>query len=196
MEKKTKKTLKTFGIIFLLATALLFTTGIDGCMNDTPTEPTTQKVEQNTVEDNQKILTENQPMPTITKSLERENIINRLKLLNDENKVFYVYLISYGKVMAFYTAKGKVTSLNSYINSQQRVIRDENCVNDYGGGNEGRRACYFVIDTPDIDGSYGENADGVFFFTTEGAYVEWKGEYMVSDYPLKLSTPPELVRNI
>ncbi len=163
---------------------------LSGCVSEVA--PTSQKIEQRTVEDNQKKLLVNQPVPEITKSLERENIINRLELLNDENKMFYVYLISYGKVMAFYTAKGKVTSLNSYINSQTRVVRDEDCKSKTGqsGG------CYFVIDTPDIDGSYGENADGVFFFTTDGAYVEWKGEYMVSDYPLKLSQPPELIKNI
>jgi hypothetical protein len=55
--------------------------------------------------------------------------------------------------------------------------------------------CY-VVNAPDLDGTYGENVEGIFFFTTEGAYVEWKGEYMMSDQPLKLSTPPELVRQI
>ena len=40
------------------------------------------------------------------------------------------------------------------------------------------------------------NTDGIFFFTTEGAYVEWKGDYMMSDQPLKLTTTPELVREI
>lgn len=35
-----------------------------------------------------------------------------------------------------------------------------------------------------------------YIFTTEGAYVEWKGDYMMSDQPLKLTTQPELVRQI
>ena len=38
--------------------------------------------------------------------------------------------------------------------------------------------------------------NGIFFFTTEGAYVEWVGDYMMSDQPLKLTTQPELVREI
>ena len=57
-------------------------------------------------------------------------------------------------------------------------------------------SCYQVVESPDQDGSYGTNGDGVFFFTTEGAYVEWRGDYMVSDFPLKLSTPPALVREL
>lgn len=170
-------------ILIVLVSLLLVAGCVDG-------PPSTQKVEQNKVEDNQKVLTENQPIPTITHSLERENIINRLKLLNDESKVFYVYLVSYGKVMAFYTAKGKVSSLNSYVNSQERVVRDENCHSSDSSN------CFFVIDTPDIDGSYGVNADGVFFFTTENAYVETTMDYMVSDQPLKLSQPPELIREV
>lgn len=185
--------MKRIIIVGLILILVLFA----GCEPYPPPAPSTQKVEQMKVEENQQTLTERQPVPQISKSLERENIINRLKVLNDEQKIFYVYLISYGKVMAFYTAKGKVSSLNSYINSQERVVKDENCINDYYGSSNGVKTdCYFVIDTPDIDGSYGENADGVFFFTTDGAYVEWKGEYLASDYPLKLSTPVELIKNV
>lgn len=155
----------------------VFLVGLVGCYY----EPTTEEKTSQIIEDNQQKLMEVQPIPTLDRSLERENLIQRAKLLNDENKVFYVYLISYGKVMAFYTAKTKVSSLNSYLNPQEKVIDSCNC-------NQ------ITVDSADIDGSYGVNADGVFFFTTDGAYVEWKGEYMVSDYPLKLSTPPELVK--
>jgi hypothetical protein len=52
------------------------------------------------------------------------------------------------------------------------------------------------MESPDIDGSYGENAHGVFFFTTDGAYVEWSGTYFWTDRPLKLTQPPELVIDI
>ncbi len=96
--------------------------------------------------------------------------------------------------MAFYTVKGKVSSLNSYMSPQERIV--------YGNGKpckeegwESDSPCY-PIQAPDIDGSYGINASGIFFFTTEGAYVEWKGDYMMSDQPLKLTTQPELVREI
>jgi len=53
-----------------------------------------------------------------------------------------------------------------------------------------------VIPSPAEDGSYGTNGDAVFFFTTDGAYVEWNGSYMLADQPLKLTTQPELVREI
>jgi len=163
---------KIIGIVVLA----IFMFGLVGCEY----QPTTEQKTSRIIEENQQKLMEVQPIPTLEKSLERQNLIARAKLLNDENKVFYVYLISYGKVMAFFTTQTKVSSLNSYLNPQEKVILSSNGP--------------VTVDSADIDGSYGENADGVFFFTTEGAYVEWKGEYMASDYPLKLSTPPELIK--
>lgn len=168
----------------LILTILLLS--ITGCYIEQ--KPSTTIQEQQTTEVNQERLLTNQPAPQLDKSLERENLIKRLKLLNDENKVFYVYLVSYGKVMAFYTAQGKVSSLNTYLTGKEKFQRAKGC---YGEGD-----CWFAVESPDLDGTYGSNTDGIFFFTTEGAYVETTMDYMISDYPLKLSTPPELVQNV
>lgn len=130
------------------------------------------------------------PMPQLETSLERENISARAKLFNTPDKISYIYLISYGKVMAFYTVKGKVSSLNSYMSPQEQLIKGDGTSCDAWTTN-----CY-VAQASDVDGSYGKNADGIFFFTTEGAYVEWAGDYMMSDQPLKLSTQPELVQEV
>lgn len=132
------------------------------------------------------------PVPNLTTSSERKNVAKRAEIFNNEEKISYIYLVSYGKVMAFYTVQGKVSSLRSYMTPTEKLI--------YADGRECGAystsvACY-TVSAPDIDGTYGENVEGIFFFTTEGAYVEWKGEYMMSDQPLKLTTPPALVREI
>jgi hypothetical protein len=124
----------------------------------------------------------NQPAPTITYSNDRAEIAQRLTTWNDPNKIGYVYLISYGKVMAFYTIKGMVASLNSYLAPMTGPL--------------GTSPQDSVVDLPDLDGTYGSNSEGIFFYTTTGVYVEWKGEYMLCDQPLQLSTPPELLLNI
>jgi len=133
------------------------------------------------------------PIPTITTSAERKNISARATLFDNENKITYIYLVNFGKVMAFFTVQGKVSSLNSYLTPTDKLVDadGDNC-GDYSS----KGSDCAVVSAPDIDGAYGENADGIFFFTTEGVYVEWKGDYMVSDQPLKLTTAPELVRNI
>lgn len=132
------------------------------------------------------------PIPKITTSAERKNISARATLFDNENKTTYIYLVSFGKVMAFYPVKGKVSSLNSFLTPLDKLVKYDGSACNYTNSNY----CY-VVSAPDIDGAYGENADGIFFFTADtGAYVEWKGDYMVSDQPLLLTTQPELTREI
>lgn len=142
--------------------------------------PTTAQREFQSTETNQQRLVAATPLPALTQSLERQNLTRRLQRVNQAHLTSYIYLISQtGKVMAFYTVDGKVTSLNSYLTPETRPAR-------YGEG-------VAEIEVPDLDGAYGKNSDGVFFFTTEGVYVEWHGDYLWSDQPLKLSQPPELI---
>lgn len=180
--KMNKKTI-SIGMILLLVVAMSM-----GCTSSTSYESTTTGQEAKLTEENQDRLLTSSPPPKLDKSLERENLIRRLELLNDENKIFYIYLVSYGKVMAEYVAKGKVSSVNSKLTTQEQIVDDPWGYRDSSGGR--------VVESPDLDGSYGTNGDAIFFFTTDGAYVEWAGEYMVSDFPLQLTTPPMLIRDI
>jgi hypothetical protein len=143
------------------------------------------------VEETQGRVQKTVPIPVITTSAERKNISARATLFDNENKTTYIYLISFGKVMAFYPVKGKVSSLNSYLTPVDKLVKWDGSTCDWNISN-----C-FVVSAPDIDGAYGENANGIFFFTADtGAYVEWNDSYLVSDQPLHLSTAVELTREI
>jgi hypothetical protein len=158
----------------------------------------TQKDEQLATEDNQKGLRAKNPIPKLDDSLELKNLNARLEFLNKADRMGYVYLINFGKVMSFYTIRGKISSVNSYTTTSEQIIdRYGNPCGKYDRDPQVRSSedCY-VVESPDLDGSYGSNGDGIFFFTTEGAYVEYKGDYMYSSEPLKLTTQPELVREI
>lgn len=171
-------------------------TSCGGWFEPSCSEQGTQGKEQLVTEDTQKRLLQAVPVPNnITTSQERKNLVRRLETFNDENKISYIYLVSYGKVMAFYTVKGKVSSASSYLTTSEQLVdaNGNQCTKEDEDGYGG--TCY-IVESPDLDGSYGTNGDAIFFFTTEDAYVEWKGEYMVSDQPLKLSTQPELIREI
>jgi hypothetical protein len=161
-------------------------------------ETSTQGIEMKKQEETQKSLTESVPVPKITKSTTREALSKRAQLFDANNKITYIYLINYGKVMAFFTVQGQAVSLRSYLTPMETIV-------DYNGNvcsGDSYNNCYsagyggIVVQAPDLDGTYGDNPDGIFFFTTEGAYVEWKGDYMVSDQPLKLTQQPELIREI
>lgn len=133
------------------------------------------------VEETQRRLMDAQPMPRIDISAERKNLVKRLERLNTQNMSGYVYLISYGQVVSHYPVDGKVTSLNAYLMAGETPCSAEG------------RMC----EQPDLDGAYGQNDQGIFFFTADtDTYVEWKGEYVFTDQPLTLSIQPRLERQV
>ena len=145
----------------------------------------TQRIEERLTEDNQKRLTEAVPPPVLQDSVERRNLAERLKRNNKADKIGYVFLLSdTGSVITNYTIKGKVSSLNSLLTTPQQ-LSNRPCSS----------SCY-VVDSPDLDGSYGKNPDGVFFFTTDGNMVEWSGKFLYSEQPMTLSSAPVLTYNI
>lgn len=170
----------------LLWFAIVGTLLLAWCDYEQKPQSTVQQEQQRT-EQNQQRLLQAQPPVQLEFSLERENINKRTTLWNDANKVSYIYLVNYGKVMAFYTIKGKVSSVNSQITNPEQLKSRYNS-SAWGWA--------VTLPSPAEDGSYGTNGDAIFFFTTDWTYVEWAGDYMLADKPLKLSTPPELVREV
>ncbi len=127
-------------------------------------------------------LTQRQPTPKdLDFSLERYNLIKRAYWVNGHREkaaavpcevkkpIGYIQLWSYGTVVGTYAVDGKVSSLNSYLTPDSEYY--EKLSSGYAQ-NEW---------LADVDGSYGENDDGIFFFTPSGHYVEWTGDYIYSD---------------
>ncbi|QGZ14184.1 hypothetical protein PP940_gp178 [Rhizobium phage RL2RES] len=166
---------------FVCFTALLVLAGCE------PATPNTAKQNSAQVEDNQQRLQTAQPAPRIDVSAERKNLIKRLKRLNSENMNGYINLISMGRVVASFPVNGKATSLNSYLMAGEAIVWDRG---DMGGGN-------IAMEQPDYDGAYGQNSDGIFFFTADtDAYVEWHGDYLYSDQALSLNGQPLMTREV
>jgi hypothetical protein len=165
-----KKTIAILGVAMLALTAC---------------EPTqsTSTTNARAVEANQKTLQTAIPAPRLTTSLERKNLVERLERINQQNMSGFIYLISQGQVMASYPVRGKVTSLKAYLMAGETAHSVQ--------GNP------YTLEQPDYDGAYGQNAEGIFFFTADtNAYVEWAGEYLFSDQPLSLNTEPRMVYNV
>ena len=89
-------------------------------------------------------------------------------------------LFSGNTVVGSFVVDGKVSSLNSFLTPS-------NVDSTYGGSSGG----YTTITTEmaDVDGSYGENDSGIFFFTPDGKYIEWTGSYLYSDIPFEVDNP-------
>jgi hypothetical protein len=116
------------------------------------------------------------PADQLKDSLERRNIRERLLRTNKPNAIGYVYVMSFGKIIGYYTIKGKVSSTQSQMTTDEFEI-------DHGSYGQS------VVNAPGDDGSYGANEPGVFFFTTEGAMVETNLDYIVADQPLPVDVP-------
>lgn len=174
----------------LLCVALVFSvmclTGCDERVTSSQTDT------QNTIDVGNK-LADNQPTPTdIDYSLERYNLIKRAYWVNgmrdkanslaspiaDMPLGYIVLFTESGDVIGQFTVDGKVTSLNSYLTPDSEYYELV-----YGGD-------YSKTNNwmPDVDGSYGENDQGIFFFTTDGKYIEWTGTYLYSDIPFNVES--------
>lgn len=177
---------KVFKIGIIGLTSLVLFTGCDYVEN-AGTED-----KQNTLNVGNK-LANNQPTPTdIDYSLERYNLIKRAYWVNgmrdkamalaspiaDMPLGYIVLLTESGSIVGKFTVDGKVSSLNSYLTPDSEYYEYQD--GEYGNINRW---------LPDVDGSYGNNDNGIFFFTTDGKYVEWTGTYLYSDIPFKISDP-------
>lgn len=135
-------------------------------------------------------LSSSQQTPTdVDYSLERYNLIRRTYWVNGQREKANTYVceiekpLGYialftdnGAVVGKFIVDGKVSSLNSFLTP--------NAVDEYvvDGGVK-------TIELADVDGSYGENDSGIFFFTPDGKYVEWTGTYLYSDIPFEIENP-------
>lgn len=139
-------------------------------------------------------LSTNQPTPDdINYSLERYNLIRRAYWVNGQRErartlpceiadvpLGYIALFTdNGAVVGKFVVEGKVSSLNSYLSPDSEYYE--------GYSSEGGIARNRWI--ADVDGSYGENDNGIFFFTPDGKYVEWTGTYLYSDIPFEIENP-------
>ena len=138
-------------------------------------------------------LQSNQPTPTdIDYSLERYNLIRRTYWVNGqrekanalpceiEKPLGYVVLFTEsGAVVGSFVVDGKISSLNSFLTPDSEYYEIDIDSSSYRDNKW----------LADVDGSYGQNDNGVFFFTPDGKYIEWTGTYLYSDIPMIVDDP-------
>ena len=134
----------------------------------------------------------NQPTPTdIDYSLERYNLIRRAYWVNGqrekanslicaiEKPLGYIVLFTEsGSIIGRFVVDGKVSSLNSFLTPDSEYY-------DMSKGSYSYQNDWVA----DIDGSYGENDNGIFFFDIQGNYIEGTGTYLYTDIPMEISDP-------
>lgn len=142
---------------------------------------TSAKQEQIKTEKNQQQLNRKQPAPSVSWSLERDNLINRFKLMNDRTVSMYMYVFieGVGTPIGYYIVN-KVSSVNSQLTNPDQLVK----------GNRSMEYEEYVLSSPAEDGSYGTNGDAIFGFTPDGLYMEHNMKYIVATAPLKFKNVP------
>lgn len=158
------------------------------------TTNTQQDIENTLGIGNQMVI--NQPTPTdIDYSLERYNLIRRAYWVNGQREkaialpceitkpLGYVVLFTEsGQVIGQFTVDGKVTYLDTWLTPDSEYY--EQACGENGSHTSGNSHQNEWL--PDVDGTYGPKKDGIFFFTTDGKYIEWTGLYLYSDIPFSI----------
>jgi hypothetical protein len=155
-----------------------------GCEDNGHPANTSALDEQAHTEENQRDLMKTQPPPTITWSLERDNLISRFKLQNDRSVNFFMYVFIEGVADPIgYYQVNKVSSVNSQLTNTMQIISGASSTNNIPTG------VALSVPSPAEDGSYGTNGDGVFGFTPEGIYIETNMKYITATVPLNFTHP-------
>lgn len=170
--------------VLLIMVCLCFT----GCSDSKQSNASQQDI--NITKENAQNLAASQSTPTdIEYSLERYNLIRRAYWVNGmreranslpceiEKPLGYIVLFSGNAVVGRFVVDGKVSSLNSFLTPSV----EEKKIYGY--------ELTIAQELADVDGSYGENDTGIFFFTPDGKYVEWSGDYLYSDIPFTVDAP-------
>ena len=123
---------------------------------------------------------------TFDENAEIDNIKRRLEITSSPGKIGYIVLLNEaGQPILYTSVKGKVTS------GSKRLTRPTELVggNDHGGSRD------YVMPGPSDEGTYGSSSPYIYFWTHEDRYVQWSGDYLYSDQPVRLRVKP-LVINI
>lgn len=174
--------------IILLLTLLFLLVSLAGCDLDETVGGSKQDV-GNTIQAANTLQSHQQTPTDISYSLERYNLIRRAYWVNGqrekanalvceiEKPLGYIVLFSGNVVVGSFVVDGKVSSLNSFLTPDSEF---------YEITSSGFRDNKWLAD---VDGSYGENDSGIFFFTPDGKYIEWSGDYLYSDIPFHVDSP-------
>lgn len=140
--------------------------------------------EQAHTETNQQRLNSVQPLPDITWSMERDNLIKLKKLQNDRSVEFFMYVFIEGvsEPIGYYQVN-KVSSVNSQLSNPEQVLSGQSSTNNIPSQTA------VVISSPSEDGSYGTNGDAVFGFTPEDICIETNMKFICATVPLNFTKP-------
>lgn len=120
---------------------------------------------------------------TFTENAEIDNIKARLELTSNPGLTGFVLLMNEAGQPIMYTGvKGKITSGSKRLTQPFKV-------RNYGRNNY----AYLNVPSPSDEGTWGSSSPYVYFWTTNGQYIQWNGKYLYSDKPFRTKVEPLVI---
>ena len=119
------------------------------------------------------------------KNAEIDNIQRRLKLTSNPGQIGFVLLLNQaGQPIMYTSVRGKVTSGGKRLTNPTGLIATDLGANGTGSA---------PAPGPSDEGTYGSSDPYVFFWTTDGQYIQWNGGYLYSDKPFRTNIQPLVI---
>ena len=119
-----------------------------------------------------------------SENAEIDNIKQRLELTANPGLLGFVVLLNeMGQPVMHVGVKGKITSGSKRL-TKPYEFKHVDC---------GQYSCSKDVPASSDEGTYGSSGDYIFFWTTDGQYIQWNGRYLYSDKPFRLTTPALVV---
>lgn len=179
--------------VIILAIVVMIVGLFTGCGEISATESSTQADIKSQISVAGKLARDQKTPTDIDYSLERYNLTRRAYWVNGQREKantlvcpvekplgYIVLMTESGSVVGRFTVDGKVSSLNSFLTPGSIDSIEGDMTVGY---------TTITTEMADVDGSYGENDAGIFFFTTDSRYIEWTGTYLYSDIPFEVDDP-------
>jgi hypothetical protein len=126
-----------------------------------------------------------------TENSEIENITRRLNLTSNPGQIGFVLLMNEsGQPVMYMSVKGKITSGGKRLTRTEQVA----CVPLVGDNGTISSECqYEKVAAPSDEGTYGSSGEYIYFWNTEGQYIQWNGKYLYSDKPFRTRIEPLVI---
>lgn len=111
---------------------------------------------------------------------EIDNIKARLTLTSNPGLTGFVLLMNeMGQPIMYVGVKGKITSGSKRLTEPDRYWTNSQSAGIRAGSSD--------------EGTFGSSGEYVFFWTTDGQYIQWNGKYLYSDKPFRVKIEPLVV---
>lgn len=117
-----------------------------------------------------------QVIEDISSNAEQDNIERRLRLTSQPGLLGFIVLLNESGQPILYTGvKGKVTSSGKRLTSPEIISNS------------------MIRAGPSDEGTFGSSDPYVYFWTSDGQYMQWNGKYLYSNSPIRLRVEPLVV---